>query len=231
MVGPALHPPRPIRGVLFDLHSTLIDQGTPDQWLALALERQPHDFTDADVAVLLPWLDKIWERARIFDPDSLRDLSPDDHYRVFHELLADGPGLDPVFGDALHAVMLDTWQAYEDAVPTLAALRDDGIKVAIISNVGLDVSDVLARGGLDAVSDAVILSKDIGSVKPDEQIFRAALDAIGCEAPDALMVGDSGKDDVGGTTLGLRTLILPRTRGPVHGLHAVVDLVRATQRY
>jgi len=40
------------------------------------------------------------------------------------------------------------------------------------------------------------------------------------------MVGDSGRDDSGGTALGIRTLILPRTSGPVHGLGAVVSLVR-----
>jgi FMN phosphatase YigB (HAD superfamily) len=39
------------------------------------------------------------------------------------------------------------------------------------------------------------------------------------------MVGDSWKDDAGAGALGIRTLILPRTRGRVHGLDAVLRLV------
>ena len=39
------------------------------------------------------------------------------------------------------------------------------------------------------------------------------------------MVGDNAKDDGGGSVLGMRTLILPRTAGPVHGLAAVTALV------
>ena len=37
---------------------------------------------------------------------------------------------------------------------------------------------------------------------------------------------DSARVDVGGAALGIRTLILPRTRGPVHGLEAAARLVR-----
>jgi HAD superfamily hydrolase (TIGR01509 family) len=65
----------------------------------------------------------------------------------------------------------------------------------------------------------------VGSVKPDEPIFRAALEALGVDAADTLMVGDSGKDDAGAAHLGIRTLLLPRTTGPVHGLAAVLRLV------
>lgn len=221
--------PVPVRGVLFDLHSTLIDQGDARDWLDAALARQPRDLKNDERVALADWLDRIWERARVLDPESLRDLSPTDHYRVFHELLADGPGVDPALGDALHAVLLEPWRAYDDAIPTLRALRADGIAVAGISNAGVDIESVLEREGLSECFDAVVLSKDIGVTKPDPTIFLAALEAIECTPASGLMVGDSGKDDAGATVLGLRTIILPRTRGTVHGLEAVVHFVRATQ--
>ena len=50
--------------------------------------------------------------------------------------------------------------------------------------------------------------------------FRAALAALGMDAEQVLMVGDNAHDDGGGTRLGLRTLILPRTAGRIHGLAA-----------
>lgn len=224
-----LRPPGPVHGVLFDLHSTLVDQGSAADWLDLALVRSHHGLSADGRATLLAWLDRIWEGARLADPESSRDLSPEAHYRVFHELLAAGPGVDRLLGDALHATLLDPWHAYADAVPTLAALRRAGVRIAIISNIGVDITPVLEREGLLALADAVVLSKDVGTVKPELPIFQAALEAIDCEPHEGLMVGDSGKDDIGATSIGLRTIILPRTRGPLHGLRAVVDFVLATR--
>jgi hypothetical protein len=39
------------------------------------------------------------------------------------------------------------------------------------------------------------------------------------------MVGDAWQDDAGAAALGVRTLILPRTDDPSHGLELVVRLV------
>ncbi|MFZ4756498.1 MAG: HAD hydrolase-like protein, partial [Miltoncostaeaceae bacterium] len=51
------------------------------------------------------------------------------------------------------------------------------------------------------------------------------LSALDLDAANVLMVGDNANDDGGGASLGLRTLILPRTSGRVHGLDSVVRLV------
>jgi len=219
----------PITSVLFDLHSTLVDQGDSASWLNLALARAPHDFTEPDQRALLDFLDRIWENARVLDPESSRDLSAGAHARVFHRLLAQGPAVDPTLANALYEVLLDTWMAYDDAIPTLAALKDAGIKIGILSNVGVSIHHVLEREGLAKFADGVVLSCEVGSVKPHLAIFEASLDSIGSTAAETLMVGDSGHDDVGGTALGMRTLVLPRTRGRNHGLAVVVGLVLASR--
>ena len=216
----------PIKGVIFDIHSTLIDQGSASHWLDAALLRSPTPLAADERAALESFLDLIWEGARISDPESTRDLSFAAHERVFHELLAAGPGIDPALGAALYEVMLDVWHAYEDTVPTLEALQELGVKVCLLSNAGVPIRTVLDREGLTPLINGVVLSCEVGLVKPDIRIFQTALDAIACPANEALMVGDSGRDDSGGTALGIRTLILPRTSGPVHGLGAVVSLVR-----
>ena len=216
----------PIKGVIFDIHSTLIDQGSASHWLDAALLRSPTPLAADERAALESFLDLIWEGARISDPESTRDLSFAAHERVFHELLAAGPGIDPALGAALYEVMLDVWHAYEDTVPTLEALQEMGVKVCLLSNAGVPIRTVLDREGLTPLINGVVLSCEVGLVKPDIRIFQTALDAIACPANEALMVGDSGRDDSGGTALGIRTLILPRTNGPVHGLGAVVSLVR-----
>lgn len=217
--------PGPIRGVIFDVHATLVDQGDASTWLDAALAVAPHPFTAAERARMLAFLDRIWEGARVSDPTSSRDLSFADHHRVFHELLEAGPGVDRPLADALYDVMLDTWHAYDDAVPTLQEMRWTGIRTCLLSNAGVPVRTVLDREGISEWVDAVVLSYEVGCVKPDPAIFRAALDALGLAAHEVLMVGDNAHDDGGGAALGLRTLILPRTHGRVHGLAAVCALV------
>ena len=217
--------PGPIRGVIFDIHSTLVDQGNADQWLDAALAVEPHPLDPAGRAALVAFLDRIWEGARVTDPDSTRDLSFAAHSRVFHELIAAGPGVDRSLANALYDVMLDTWHAYDDSIPTLRALREAGVRTCLLSNAGVPIRSVLDRDGISPWVDAVVLSYEVGCVKPDRRIFEAALDAVGLPATDVLMVGDNAHDDGGGAALGLRTLILPRTAGRVHGLRAVTALV------
>jgi beta-phosphoglucomutase-like phosphatase (HAD superfamily) len=71
----------------------------------------------------------------------------------------------------------------------------------------------------------VVLSYEVGVVKPDPEIFRRATNLLGLSAEQTLMVGDSWRDDAGAAAIGIRTLILPRTIGPVHGLASVLRLV------
>jgi len=220
---------QPITSVILDVHSTLIDQGSSDAWLDLALARSGFTLAPTEQTRLVTFLDRVWENARIFDPTSERDLSSEAHERVFHALLAQGPAIDPVLSTALYEVILDTWKAYDDAVPTLLALKELGVRIALLSNAALALREVLDREGLTALVDAVVLSCEIGVVKPELASFTAALEALGSTPGETLMVGDSGHDDVGGTSLGIRTLILPRTRGPMHGLALVVGLVRASR--
>ena len=217
--------PGPIRGVIFDLHSTLVDQGSADEWLDLALSAHHHPLDDSERAALVAFLDRIWENARLHDPDSSRDLSADAHRRVFHRLLDEGPGVDAGIGDALYASLLDTWHAYDDTIPVLTDLRNAGISVAVLSNVGVPIQHVLDREGITPFADATVLSWQVGTVKPEPGIFRQALVELALGPDEVLMVGDSGKDDAGAAHLGIRTLILPRTAGRVHGLAAVTALV------
>ena len=223
------NPVLPITTVIFDVHSTLIDQGDSRQWLDIALAKSGAQLEPADHAELAAFLDRVWENARVLDPTSERDLSSAAHERVFHALLTEGPPLDPRLSTALYEVILDTWHAYADAAPTLAGLKELGVRIGFLSNAALPLHDVLDREGLSSYADAIVLSCEIGVVKPSLEIFAAVLQALGSTAAESLMVGDSGHDDVGGTGLGMRTLVLPRTRGASHGLGVVLGLVQASQ--
>jgi HAD superfamily hydrolase (TIGR01509 family) len=212
-----------IESVIFDFHSTLVDGGEPEAWVDVALRRLGRP--SPAPAGLSAYLDELWAHAYTVDPKSERDLSPERHRDVFTRTMALFPGGDAELTAALYDTMTGQWRPFDDTGPVLHELKARGVRIAVLSNVGIDIRDCLTRNGLDAYVDEVVLSYEVGVVKPDPAIFALTLDRLGTTADVTLMVGDSGRDDTGGTTLGLRTLILPRTRGPLHGLDAVVRLV------
>ena len=223
--------PAPIAGVIFDFHHTLVQGADPQTWLDASWPLTGRAGSpraalgDAGTDDLLHYLDHFWEHARIIDPDSARDLEPVRHREVWDRTIAGAPVVDAVLADALYSTLTTHWDAYDDAVPVLKALRDKGVRLALLSNVGYDLRPSLARLGLDDLVDGVVLSCELGVVKPATAIFQRALDLLGTPASQTLMVGDAWQDDGAAAALGVRTLILPRTEGPVHGLELVLRLV------
>jgi HAD superfamily hydrolase (TIGR01493 family) len=221
---------QPIEAVLFDLHSTLLDQGASAVWTRAAAHRLAIPESDLGDPQVHAVLDTLWDHAKAHDPHSRRDLSPVDHRRVFDELVA-AAGLTlprPVL-DALYAEQFAAWHAYDDTVATLRALREAGVRVAVVSNICHDIRWLLAREGILPLVETVVLSFEVGVVKPDRRIFAAALDGLGGIAPErALMVGDAWRDDGAAAGYGIRSLVLPRTSGRVHGLSVVIGAVLAS---
>ena len=226
-----LDKPGPIEAVLFDFHSTLVDQGDPRAWLNLAWSHAGRPGSPREALgpegfeQLAAWVDRMWEHVREIDPEGQRDLSSARHREVYDALMERIPGVDEELSQALYEVMLETWIPYEDALPTLRELKRRGLKIALISNVGLDVHGVLKRAGMTDLFDAVILSYEVGTVKPEARIFESALEALQVAPGHALMVGDNARDDGGAALLGIRTLLLPRTQGHLHGLDIVLRMV------
>ena len=228
---PPVPPAPPIRGVVFDFHHTLAHAGDPAVWLREAWTNLGRDgdpestFGPDRHDVAVAFLDQLWERAREIDPESERDLDPDRHREVFDRLIAEAPGIDLELADALYAIMHRQWDVYDDVLPVLEALRTKGVRVAMLSNVGFDLTPTLERTGVGALVDGAVLSYAVGVVKPDPGIFQRALEVLDLPASEVLMVGDAWRDDAGAAALGMRTLILPRTDDPSHGLELVLRLV------
>jgi FMN phosphatase YigB (HAD superfamily) len=221
----------PIDGVIFDFHSTLVGGGDAGRWIEAAVRRVVEeggatpDLGADQIAGLRDHLEHIWQHAHTIDPRSERDLSQDRHRDVFHRTVALYPGVKPDLIAALYAVMPDQWEFFADALPVLRELKARGLRIVVLSNIGLDIRPLLDRGGAGGLLDGVVLSFEAGSVKPDPAIYARALDLLGVPATRSLMVGDSPRDDVGGVPLQIRTLILPPAAGPARGLAIVLRMV------
>jgi HAD superfamily hydrolase (TIGR01509 family) len=218
------HPaPHMIAAVLFDFAGTLAMPEERDAWLTAcgadlahgdALDRAGRPGPTA--AAVPPELVEAYET---------RDLDPAAHrtaYTGLFETVVDGALATVLYERTL---VTEGWRAYADAVPALEALRARGVRTALVSNVGFDLRPVLDGLGLLSLLDAVVLSFEVGAIKPQPEIFAAALTALDVPAQEALMVGDHAADG-GAVALGIRSLLLPYSRsGGVHGLAAVAALV------
>jgi len=80
----------------------------------------------------------------------------------------------------------------------LAELKAAGFRLAVVSNAGGDVADLLARLDLAASLDAILDSGIVGVEKPDPRIFHLAAAALGVSAAECLHVGDLYSVDVVG---------------------------------
>lgn len=217
------------QAVLFDFHQTLVGHSSGADrldvsWARLGRDADPRAAWGAeDHGDRLDALAQVWSRARVRDPEMSWDLSPEAHRRAFTSVLTDG-GFDIELAQALYEDLPAQWTPYDDALPVLHELRRRGVRLAVLSNIGIDIRPRLrALGVLDLV-DAVVLSYEVGVVKPDPRIFEHTLAAVDVSAAAALMVGDTWDVDGGAAAIGVRTLILPPTAGPTRGLDLVLRI-------
>ena len=118
----------------------------------------------------------------------------------------------------------------EGASATLAELRRRGFRLGLISNCSGDVCEVWEESPFSGAFDTVVLSADVGVCKPDERIYRIALDRLGVEAGASLFVGDGHSGELpGATAVGMRAIQIgsyhPWDGERVSELCEVLDLV------
>ena len=134
---------------------------------------------------------------------------------AFTEDIVRGMGGDATGARACAADMVRRWEIhenfhlYDDARPVLAALRERGLSLGLISNGQRDLEEFAVHHSLDV--DCAVGSKSHGRTKPHASIFEHALSLLEVSATEAVMVGDSVNDDIeGARALGMRAILVDR---------------------
>jgi putative hydrolase of the HAD superfamily len=100
---------------------------------------------------------------------------------------------------------------YDDSLPVVSALRDHGIRTALISNCSHSTRPIVDALGLPSAFDGVALSFEVGAAKPDPEIYRAALELAGGAPPErSAFVDDQVPYCDGAAALGMRTFLIVR---------------------
>ena len=95
-------------------------------------------------------------------------------------------------------------RAFPGAADLLRAVAERGVTVVLAtSSEPEDVEALVAAIGAGHAVSAVTSAGDVEEAKPSPEVFQAALEAAGCAAGDALVVGDSVWDVEAATRAGL----------------------------
>jgi putative hydrolase of the HAD superfamily len=110
----------------------------------------------------------------------------------------------------VEGVLEDGVHLWEDSIPVLRELRARGIRTAVVSNCDHSTRPVVERLGLYEEADAVVLSFEAGSAKPDPGIYLAALEAVGVSAAQTLFVDDQADYCDGAVAVGMDAILILR---------------------
>jgi HAD superfamily hydrolase (TIGR01549 family) len=199
-----------LAAVLFDVDFTLARPGP---------ELGPTGYVRAGRRCGLELDEALYEQARDRARERLErhpELAHDEEVWIaFTERIVTGMGGGASGARACALRIIEAWEQsenfdlYDDALPTLAGLRERGIKLGLVSNGTRDLDAFVRHHGLEV--DAAVSSRSHGKIKPDPSIFRAALARLEVGPHEALMVGDQPGDDVeGARSIGMEALLLDR---------------------
>jgi putative hydrolase of the HAD superfamily len=136
----------------------------------------------------------------------------------------DEPALDHA---TVRAAMIEAlaFRTFDDVVPALRELRERGLRLVVVSNWDCSLPEWLDRAGIGALVDGAVSSAVVGESKPAPSVFEAGLRVAGCDAAEALFVGDSVENDVlGARAAGLRAVLVKRAGDPPPGVETVRSL-------
>jgi 2-haloacid dehalogenase len=101
--------------------------------------------------------------------------------------------------------------AFPEVAETLAALKADGARLAILSNGDPDMlTDAVGAAGLDGVFDAVLSVATVKTFKPMPVVYQMVCDRFGCTAADVSFQSSNRWDIAGAQAFGFKTVWVNR---------------------
>jgi len=203
-----------LRGILFDLHGTLIyvtEQG--EDRLRVGFETLASAYSDIPFErfrdVWLAWRE---EPAIAAKRTAMQEVLFVDRVRLALERLEIEPKPDLIH--AIAEAYVGVWEKatiIDEADRQCLVGLKDRYKLGLITNFAYSPSipRLLRKFDLEGIFDAVIVSAEIGWVKPHPLIFRCAMQALNCKPDELIFVGDDLDADIAGSeTVGMTPVLV-----------------------
>lgn len=121
----------------------------------------------------------------------------DDFFKELHDL----------FGSA------ECWRLFPEVTGVLESLAGAGKRLAIVSNWDRRLTGICEGLQIRPYFEFILASAEFGAAKPSPRIFQEALRQSGVPPEQAVHIGDSLEDDVGGAArAGIASILVDRNR-------------------
>jgi epoxide hydrolase-like predicted phosphatase len=182
----------PIKAILFDYGSVLVQlvDETPRRQLAdrygIPLKRIYTLLFDTEASIQA----------------ALGEISMEHHWRAIHEILRTPPGERVEF-------IRQFWAAdglNHELVEALPALREH-YRLGLLSNANDDLRAMLVeRWQIDGLFDDMIISAEVGLLKPDRRIYELAVKRLDVQPDEAVFIDDMPVNIEGARIAGLEAI-------------------------
>ena len=202
-----------IRAVFFDVDFTLIYPGAMFRGegyrafcerYGMAIDESAFDTAVASAASLLDGPEDTPYDAEIF-------VTYTRH--IIEQMGGQGPDLDACAREIYREwAACRHFELYDEVPAVLGELAAAGIRIGLISNTHRCLASFQSHFELQGLIAATVSSSEHGFMKPHPSIFSAALQLLHVPAAEAVMVGDSVRQDVDGALrAGMRAMLLHRS--------------------
>jgi HAD superfamily hydrolase (TIGR01509 family) len=244
-----------VRGILFDLDDTLIPEWPPIRaGYAAVAERVWGEVSSSRIDLLQDAARAVWlegapaeYRQRVHfslgeglygefvasgaDADELRAFVPELHRRAFEAVLPPRwRGNSPELVALWRAVRIGALAPFPETLEVLDYWRAR-VPLALVTNGASRLQRrKLQATGLNDYFSAVVVAEEVGVGKPDPAMFNVALDGLGRDRSEVVMVGnDRGRDVLGAADAAITPIWLRREDTPAvephdKGIEQIADL-------
>ncbi|TFH16801.1 HAD family hydrolase [Candidatus Bathyarchaeota archaeon] len=123
---------------------------------------------------------------------------------------------------------------YFPGVPEMLRKLKESYKLGVITNYmdGPTCREVFDKLGFNEVFDSLVVSKELGYLKPASILFETAMRETGSVSENCLMVGDTySADVVGGNMAGMRTVLVDLYDNQQDHYHDCTAVIRGINEF
>jgi putative hydrolase of the HAD superfamily len=207
-----------IRTVFFDVGNTLLTPKIPEG--QVMVDAAASLGISVDLELVSQNVPRMWQHyEELYDADNSVWADEDRAVNIWLTIYAYLCNIVGIFDKAPQIAQLgyekylepESWTLFDDALPTLDALKARGIRMGLISNWDSSLKSVIKGLGLDSYFDLIISSAEVRLHKPQPEIFEFALYETGANASEAMHVGDHRVADViGSSRVGITPVLIDR---------------------
>lgn len=224
---------RKIRGILFDSGDTLVRPIGGRWWFDPYFYEilKKHGIVNLD-----------WDRTEQAHEEGMEYLDKHhyvltedeerEQFRQFYEIVLRVLGLSMPTDDLIQELAgasLDKIEIepFPETKMVLENLHRRNLRLGIVSDSWPSLERKYRKLGLRNNFDTFVISSYVGCFKPDERIFRAAIESIGLPVENLLFVDDSIENVRKAMQLGLSAVIIARNKNMnAHGIPSIDSLER-----